>query len=179
MAVAQFLVVRRRRASHGNHRQMNMKTFLPIITLVFLSTAVFARIHEHWPYDRLTKEADTIVIATPVSVHDTTERTILPNIVRTDTNNVRSDIPAIGVETTFTVLSVLKGETNSTTVVFHHLREAEKPGLQFNGPRLVTFDPKEKKRFLLFLKHESDGRYAPLTGQTDPDGGVRDLGTYP
>ena len=124
-------------------------------------------------------QADAIVIATPISVRDTSERTTLPNIVRTDTNNVRSAIPAIGVETTFTVLSVLKGDTNTTTIVFHHLREAEKPGAQFNGPGLVTFDPREKKRFLLFLKREADGWYAPLTGQTDPDGGVRDLGTYP
>jgi len=62
--------------------------------------------------------------------------------------------------------------------VFHHLRELEnKPS--FNRPGLVTFDAKDKKRFLLFLKRESDGRYAPLTGQTDPDGGVKDLGTYP
>ena len=156
-----------------------MKTFLPIFALVLLSTAVFARIHEHWPYDRLTKHADVIVIATPVSVHDTAEKTTLPNIVRTDTNNVRSEIPAIGVETTFTILSVLKGDTGTNSLVFHHLREAEKPGVQDNSPGLVTFDPKEKKRFLLFLKRESDGRYAPLTGQTDPDGGVRDLGTYP
>ena len=156
-----------------------MKKILSVLALVLLVSAAFARLHEYWPYDRLTKEADAIVIAAPVSVHDTAERTTLPNIARTDTNNVRSEIPALGVETTFTVLAVLKGDTNMSTIVFHHLREAEKPGAQFNGPGLVTFDPKEKKRFLLFLKRESDGRYAPLTGQTNPDGGVRDLGTYP
>jgi hypothetical protein len=158
---------------------MNMKTFLPIIMLVLFSTTAFARLMEYWPYDRLTKEADAIVIATPVSVQDTAERTTLPNIARVGTNNVSSAIPAIGVETTFTVLSVLKGETNTTTIVFHHLREAEKAVAEFNAPGLVAFDPAEKKRFLLFLKRESDGRYAPLTGQTDPDGGVRDLGSYP
>ena len=157
---------------------MNMKTFLSVFSLVLVSTTVFARIHEYWPYDRLAKEAEVIVISTPVSVRDTSERTTLPNIVSIGTNNVRSSIPAIGVETTFTNLAVLRGDTNLTTVVFHHLREMEsKPS--FNGPHLVAFDPKEQKRFLLFLKRESDGRYAPLTGQTDPDGGVRDLGTYP
>src|SRR5438093_6735127 len=73
----------------------------------------------------------------------------------------------------------LQGKNTSTnTFVFHHLRELEnKPS--FNRPGLVTFDAKDKKRFLLFLKRESDGRYAPLTGQTDPDAGVKDLGTYP
>ena len=155
-----------------------MKKIFPILSLVLLVSVAFARLHEYWPYDRLTKEADLIVIATPVSTHDTSESTTLPNIVSVDTNNVRSAIPAIGVETTFTNLAVLKGDTNLTTVVFHHLREAERK-LSISGPGLIAFDPKEKKRFLLFLKRESDGRYAPLTGQTDPDGGVRDLGAYP
>ena len=67
-----------------------------------------------------------------------------------------------------------------TRCVFHHLRETEKQGIpEVNGPGLVTFDPKEKKRFLLFLRRESAGRYCSLTGQTDPVGGVKDLGTYP
>ncbi len=85
----------------------------------------FARLHAYWPYDKLTKEADLIVIATPVSVQDTAERTTFPDIVQTDTNNVRRPVPAIGVETTFAVLSVLKGNTSTNTFVFHHLRELE------------------------------------------------------
>lgn len=156
-----------------------MKKILPITFVLFLGTVVFARFVEMWPYDRLAREADMIVIAMPVSVVDTLEMTTLPNIVRTDTNNVRSSIPAIGVETTFTNLAVLKGNTNTTTLVFHHLRELDKPGPGFSRPRLVTFDPNERKRFLLFLKREPDGRYAPLTGQTDPIYCVKDLGTIP
>jgi hypothetical protein len=139
---------------------------------------VFARIHEYWPYDRLTKEADLIVIATPNSVRDTSERTMVPNIGELSTNNVYSPIPAIGVETGFEVLSALKGEARTNTFVFHHLRQVvSRPSRGAAG--LVAFDPKEKKRFLMFLKRESDGRYASLTGQTDPDGGVKDLGAYP
>jgi len=157
---------------------MNMKKIFPILSILLLGTVAFARVHAYWPYDKLTKEADLIVIATPVSVQDTAERTTFPNIVQTHTNNVRRPVPAIGVETTFAILAVLKGKTSTNTFVFHHLRELEnKPS--FNRPGLVTFDAKDKKRFLLFLKRESDGRYAPLTGQTDPDGGVKDLGTYP
>jgi hypothetical protein len=155
-----------------------MKPLLLALSLVLLCTAVFARRHEAWSYDRLAKEADLIVIATPISTRDTAERTTLPGIERVDANKVRSAIPAIGVETTFTTLAVLKGYAKITKVVFHHLRETELK-ISFDGPELVTFDPKEKKSFLLFLKRESDGRYAPLTGQTDPDGGVKDLGAYP
>ena len=155
-----------------------MKKIVPLLSILLLGTLAYARLHEYWPYDKLTKEADLIVIATPISTRDTAERTTLPDIVSVDANNVRTSIPAIGVETTFTSLAVLKGDTNNTTVVFHHMREAE-PHPSLNGPGLVAFDPKEKKRFLLFLKRESDGRYAPLTGQTDPDGGGKDLGAYP
>jgi len=155
-----------------------MKKLLPILAVVLLGAAACARPFEPWPYDKLTQEADLIVIATPTSGHDTAERTTFPNIVRTDTNNVRSAIPAIGVETTFTILAVLKGSSGTNALVFHHLREAG-PATSINGPALVAFDPKEGKRFLLFLKRETDGRYAPLTGQTDPAGGVKDLGTSP
>jgi hypothetical protein len=155
-----------------------MKTLLPALSLIFLCTTVFAREHEFWSYDRLAKEADLIVIATPISTRDTAERTTLPGIERVDANKVRSAIPAIGVETTFTTLAVLKGDAKIAKVVFHHLREAA-PKLSLDGPGLVAFDSKEKKRFLLFLKREPDGRYAPLTGQTDPDGSVKVLGDVP
>ena len=90
---------------------MNMKKIIPILSILLLATVAFARVHAYWSYDKLTKEADLIVIATPVSVQDTAERTTFPDIVQTDTNNVRRPVPAVGVETTFAVLSVLKGNT--------------------------------------------------------------------
>jgi hypothetical protein len=155
-----------------------MKSLLSAVSLIFLCAAVFAREHEYWPYDRLAKEADLIVIATPISTRDTAERTTLPGIERVDANKVRSSIPALGVETTFTTLAVLKGDAKITKVVFHHLREAA-PVLSLDGPGLVAFDPKEKRTFVLFLKREADGRFAPLTGQTDPDGSVKVLGDVP
>jgi hypothetical protein len=157
---------------------MNMKKIFPILSILLLGTVACARIHAFWPYDKLTKMADLIVIATPVSVQDAAERTTFPDIVQTDTNNVRRPVPAIAVETTFAILSVLKGNTSTNTFVLHHLRKLENEPL-FNGPGLVTFDPEDKKRFLLFLKRQADGRYAPLTGQTNPYGCVKDLGTYP
>src|SRR5260221_7090125 len=66
--------------SPANHRQMSMKTFLPVLAIVLFCTEVFAREHEYWPYDRLTKEADMIVIAVPLSTRDTAEKTTLPGI---------------------------------------------------------------------------------------------------
>jgi hypothetical protein len=147
-----------------------MKSLLPIFLLLFLGPTVFARPVAYWPYDKLSEKADLIVIATPVAVRDTSEKTSFPG---------QSLVSAIGVETSFEVLSVLKGEKSLKKIVLHHLR-AEKPkDIPPSGPMPITFKPTEKKRFLLFLKLESDGRYRPLTGQIDPVDGIKDLGAYP
>ena len=165
---------------HVHCRPTGMKTFLSLVSVLLLGTMAFARPVAYWPYDKLTQEADLIVVATPVSVRDTAEKTTIPGIQRTGADNVGRPVPAIGVETTFEVLSVLKGDPASKKFVFYHLHEAEKSDEPMvNGPGLVSFEPKEKKRFLLFLKRESDGRCSSLTGQTDPVGGIKDLGTYP
>jgi hypothetical protein len=37
-----------------------------------------------------------------------------------------------------------------------------------NGPELLSFESKGSTLYLLFLVRERDGRYAPVTGQTDP-----------
>jgi hypothetical protein len=147
-----------------------MKTLFTLLTLLLLVNFGLARPVAFWPYDKLTQEADVIVIATPNSSRDTREQTTFPG---------QSLVPAVGVETSFEILSVFKGEKSLKKMVFHHLR-AEKPNdMVPSGPSPVAFNPKEKKRFLLFLKLEPDGRYAPLTGQTDPMDGIKDLGTYP
>ncbi len=156
-----------------------MKTLLPLISFLLFVSFADARSVAHWPYDKLTAVADLVVIATPVAVRDTQEKTTLPGIQRSGADNIGHPIPAIGIETSFEILSVLKGDQSIKKILFYHLREVEKLEVQINGPGLVTFDPKEKKRFLLFLKRESDGRYSSLTGQTDPVRGVKDLGTYP
>jgi hypothetical protein len=163
-----------------------VKTLSSILSVLLLGTVAQARLVENWPYDKLTAQADLIVIATPTAVRDTAERTTFPNLVNVDTNNIRSPVSAIGVETTFETLAVLKGSTNTTTFVFHHLRDAildspvgHSQVISFNGPVNVAFDPSEKVRYLLFLKRESDGRYASVTGLTDPIDGIKDLGKFP
>ena len=147
-----------------------MKTFLTLFASLLLVISISARPVAIWPYDKLTEEADVIIIATPTSSRDTSEKTTFPG---------QSSVAAVGVETTFDILSVLKGEKGLKTIVFHHLR-AEKPNEEMpDGPSPVAFKLEEKKRFLLFLKLEPDGRLSSLTGQTDPKGGIKDLGTHP
>src|SRR5262245_40870472 len=103
---------------------MNSKLSITTLGFALLATIAGARLVEYWPYDRLARAADVIVIATPVSVHDTEERTTFPNLAEVGTNHVQQPVPAVGVETTFKSLAVLKGSTNTTTLVFHHLRDA-------------------------------------------------------
>jgi len=76
-------------------------------------------------------------------------------------------------------VAVLKGHQALTSFVVFHLREAETQDMAVNAPMLVSFDPKEQKRYLLFLRQETEGRFTSLCGQTDPAGAVKDLGVYP
>ena len=54
------------------------------------------------------------------------------------------------------------------SVMLRHYRLADPKQPMINGPNLASFDPKQNARFLLFLHRETDGRYSPVSGQTDP-----------
>jgi hypothetical protein len=124
-------------------------------------------------YDQLTAEAEVVVIASPTAVRDTPERSELPYIAPA--------MKAMGVETTFEVVALLKGELRPKTagkprsLVLHHYRLAGSAAPIPNGPGLVTFDTKSRKQYLMFLTREPDGRYQALSGQTDPDLSVEPL----
>lgn len=162
-----------------------MKTTLRIATLlVFIITigsSANARPMASWPYDKLTADADLIVIATPTSVKDTGKKTELPGGIRmTGDDNIPRPIPAIAMEATFEVLSVLKGEAKGKEFIFHYLRQDPPPTMPIiNGAGLVTFDPNKKERYLLFLRRQPEGGFSSLTGQIDPIQGIKELGTYP
>ena len=154
----------------------------PILVFVLLTAIVGnldARMRRSWSYDKLTEESDLIVIVTPLRVVDTGKKTTLPGIRRSTGNGKTGAISAIEMETTFQVLSVLKGKKGLGELSLSHLREEDPPEVQKNGPGLIAFDPEKKKRFLLFLKQDSSGNYLPLSGQTDPCQSVKDLGTHP
>ena len=117
-------------------------------------------------YQELLNKSDMVVIATPLTkTVDTDEH--LPGIVSQDQYGTHSPVYSVGVETTFAVSAVLKGDTTVEAFVLHHYRTASKePAV--NGPLLVFFDSLRQSSYLLFLTRESDGRYAPTGGQTDP-----------
>jgi hypothetical protein len=74
----------------------------------------------------------------------------------------------VGLSTEFEISVVMKGDKSAKKATLHHYRLADPKELMMNGPNLVSFGPKEHARFLLFLHREADGRYAPVSGQTDP-----------
>lgn len=108
----------------------------------------------------MNDQADLVVIAKPVITTNTTEKATLPGI--------SPNIPVIGNETRFEVRLVLKGDKNLKTIVLHHYQLANPNQPLLNGPMLAEFDPKQHYSFLLFLRRDTDGRYSPVTGQTDP-----------
>lgn len=103
-------------------------------------------------------KADLVVVADVISSKDTDERSTLLD-----------DVKVIGVVTDFKSRLVLKGPKNATAFQLHHYRLENKDDMNIaDGPSLVSIGAKNPA-FLLFLVKERDGRYAPVTGQTDPE----------
>jgi hypothetical protein len=147
-----------------------MKTYLTSLMALFFGLAAQATIRPHWDYDSLNNKATFVVIATPKKVKTTSERAALPYI-KAGTN----DVIGIGVESTFEVLTVLRGDRNVRTFLLHHFKLANSRETTLGGPRLVTFEPKDRKIYLLFLEQEADGRFAAVSGQTHPFSSVMEF----
>lgn len=142
----------------------------PMIVVACLAigvNAASARVIPNWPYDKLVREADMIVIAMAVGSMDT------------------ADVPAsdafkaelIGKETKFSVRAVLKGKLEGESLTLLHFRL--KGLMPPNGPMLISFQISDKARpspeYLLFLKRRTDGRFEPVAGQVDSVLSVRQI----
>jgi hypothetical protein len=150
-----------------------MKTYITLLMALCLVLESHARFTEELPYAEQTDKATLVVIATPTSVSETSELTALPDIVRTE-HGTNAVVMGRGVETTFDVLTVMKGERTTKTLVLHHFKLA-KPQGGLNAPMVVSFKPEDKKRYLMFLQKEADGRYVAVCGQTDPASSIKEL----
>ena len=149
---------------------------LALVAVGFASPNADARTHRLIPCEELWSASDLVVIARPVTkTRDTDERTYFPGVVSVHPDGTESRVRAVGVETTFKVMEVLKGDfAEGRQLTLHHFRpvpEAAPDGrivVEMNGPTAMSFDPSDET-FQLFLIKEKDGRYAPYSGQTDPD----------
>jgi hypothetical protein len=156
-----------------------MKSPLLFATVAILFAAA-APAADTWSYDQLNDQADLVIIATPVSVKDLGENTFLPGIQEMGPDGKAMPIPAQGLESNFEIEAKLKGNWPLDRIVLYYLRETSPPAQSApGGPMLVTFDPKKKVRYLMFLKLDKDGRFVPVTGQTDPGLAIKELGVNP
>jgi hypothetical protein len=137
------------------------KKLILFVLLVALPGPLTARLaREDWTFEEMFAKSDLVVIATPIAIFETQEHTTLKDIA--------PPVEVLGLRTEFQVRLVLKGDKKMNKFVLHHYKlEHEEP--MTNGPELVSFDSRIwGTPCFLFLVREHDGRYAPVTGQTDP-----------
>lgn len=174
-----------------------MKSTITLCVLTILCTTLtvtecWARKIEHWPYSRLQKEADLVLVARAQTSHPLQE---IWSHHAFEKNRFQ------GTATRFSVGCILKGKAPKEIEVVHF--QYRDGAIPFNdGPRLASFikrqhlittrqhgdgdgtsrelKPKEKSltnmpEYLLFLKQRKDGRYEAVSGQMDPILSVREL----
>ncbi len=139
-----------------------------------------ARGLENWPYEKLFKEAELVVIAEATASSDSGEVVKLGGW----------SVDFTGVNTTFKVKHTLKGKAAGDTLRVLHFRLKEGVLVQ-NGPLLVRFRTRRgpwiktksmklsvpRPDYLLFLKKARDGRYEPVSGRIDPELSAKEI--YP
>jgi hypothetical protein len=138
--------------------------------VVVCATPGAARLIESWPYDKLMKQSDLVVIAKAVKTEDAVDE--LPDH--------RWPVEFVGQNTTFEVKHALKGKVEGKQIKVLHFKFGKpKNGLEVviieNGPLFVAFSTKNAPEHLLFLKALKDGRYEPVSGRIDPRLSVRML----
>jgi hypothetical protein len=153
-----------------------------VVLLVLVIAPASARRIEDWPYERLFKEADLVVIARAEGTADT--RDVFK------AGGWETDF--IGQETTLTVQATLKGDAKrDTRIRVLHYRLPRGVSV-VNGPLLVSFRSGTlavkgtvdghafkaalgRPEYLTFLRTRLDGRYEPVSGPIDPALSVRAL----
>jgi hypothetical protein len=159
-------------------RTLMVATLSSFVALGVLTPTLSARLLENWPYDRLFKEADLVVIARATSTEDCDDKT--------------SDNPwkeeFLGLNTAFSVETVLKGKCKGDKLTVLHFKVRDEVRIA-NGPLLVSFRTKGTEivlkggtkvglgapEYILFLKATKDGRFEPVSGRTDPRLSVKEV----
>ena len=112
-----------------------------------------------WNHDELVQRAELVVIATVRSTGD--EKGFDPNSIAPGT------ITFVPVDTVFDVQAVVKGQFSGKMLTIRHDRYSGNGLVIIDGPGFITFDPKKRNQYLIYLKKSGD-HYEPLTGHFDP-----------
>lgn len=142
-----------------------MKKLIPIILLLLVGTSVSARIVRMWTEEELQKYSQLIGTVTSVRDLDETNTVLWPGGSK-----------LLGVEATFEISKVLKGDYTNRTVVLHYYRwdtpyrtsdPASANGDDINSQVLIYLTPTNNNQFVLYLVGDGASRYAPVSGQFD------------
>lgn len=156
-------------------RRTTIASFIAALLILSFGTA-WGRLIESWPYDKLFKNAELVIIAKAVSVRDANNA---------DKANPPRDY-LVGVVTTLEVEHVVKGEYKDQRLELVHFRLKEGSRIM-NGPLLVEFHTKPQTlrgygwaasiepEYMLFLKKSKDGRFECVSGQFDPQLSVKQI----
>jgi hypothetical protein len=127
-----------------------------------------ARPERRWDYLQMFEKSELVVLANWRSAQHTDEWSILPN----------TKTKVLGVTTVFDASLVLKGPKDVNRIALHHYRfQDDGDAFRYFSPQLLRIiEPVNRDgryspgggQFLLFLLKEPNGRFAPVTGQTDP-----------
>jgi hypothetical protein len=135
-----------------------MKKFVPIFLLLLVGISAFARAFHIWTQAEMEKAAQLVVVGTVANVRDLNE-----------TNTVLwPSCKFVGVEATFTVSQVHKGDFTNRTVALHYYRFDPPHFGPPNGPSFLGLTAGDRNQFLLYLVADGASRFAPVSGQLDP-----------
>jgi hypothetical protein len=131
------------------------------LALLLLSASVVpARIVRLWSDQELFDESDLVVLATCTATKARDEQTGLPGF---------PGQRVVRLETQFQISAVLKGDRGLKNLALEHYKLPEGANVASvpNGPTFISFVP-ATRTYLLFLRRQGEGPYAPVVGQTDP-----------
>jgi hypothetical protein len=144
-----------------------LPVFFIIVALVLADLSVSAFNIPTYSYEEMFAKSDLVVIAKPVTSHDTGERRLDRSVAITGPSG--SSHPRVaGVITECDALYVVKGP-KLKNFKLHHYRDVSPPSkepVMNNYPIGIQFDPSKGRRYLMFLVHEASGRFAPFADQT-------------
>jgi hypothetical protein len=134
-----------------------------------------ARLLDSWPYDKLMKKSDLVVIAKAIKTEVCADKYLAHSWTR----------EFAGQNTTFEVIHTLKGKADRKQIKVLHFSWGDlKQGVDpksldafiiIAGPLFVAFRTDNSPEYLLYLKALKDGRYEPISGKIDPKLAIRVL----
>ena len=149
---------------------MRKTSAICLLLATFLITEIsYAYLHRGWSAKELTIKADLIVLAAPLSKSQTTGKIMI-------LEGIKPKMEVVEMEAKFEIKSVLKGKIEDDEFILIHFFYKNEPKVYRGGPSLRQYKTDEYYReYLMFLKDEGDGIYAPLSGQKDPNYSIREL----